>query len=235
MTTHSILLVEDNRELADEIAFFLSHHGYEVQIADSGEQVDAWIEQHVSPHSHGIILLDLGLPGEDGISIAQRLSVRQDLRLIMMTARSTIDDRISGFLAGADVYLTKPVNLHELLAVIQRIGQRMPTQPKQWLLHHGNMLLTSPDDTVIKLTTQETHFIHLLFTSPEQALDRQSLESGLWGTADLHADRRLEVMVARLRQKITAETNADSPIQTRWRYGYQFSEPLQVVDEWSAS
>lgn len=234
MMHYPTLLVEDNQELVEEVVFFLARHGYSVQSVDSGEHIDAWIQQYVTPHGGGIILLDLGLPGEDGIQIAERLSARQELRVIMMTARSSMDDRIAGFLAGADVYLTKPVNLHELLAVIQRAGQRLPSKVKQWRLHHANMLLSTPEDISIKLTTQETHFIYLLTDSQEQSVERHKIEQALWGTADIHADRRLDVMVARLRQKISTKTGSKSPIQTRWRVGYQFSEPLQLEDEWSA-
>ena len=100
----SVIVVEDETDLAEEIAFHLQLQGMQPRLAGDGEELDRLLREQ----SCDVVLLDLGLPGEDGVSIAQRLAPREDLRVVMLTARNAVLDRVQGFESGADVYLTKP-------------------------------------------------------------------------------------------------------------------------------
>lgn len=219
-----MLIVEDDRDLAGELHFFLQRHGFPAELAHQGADVDPWVREHRA----GVVLLDLGLPDEDGIEVARRLSAWADLRVVMLTARSTIDDRIEGFRAGADVYLTKPVDLRELLAVVQRVSGRVPAAEGAWRLQVRQLVLQSPDGQDLSVTAQELSFLELLAGSPEQGADRRRIEQQLWGSQQIDTDRRLEVMVARLRKKLREHCGSDELLKTRWRGGYQLAAPMVV-------
>lgn len=225
MTDTPLLIVEDDPDLAGEIQFFLERHGFNARVATCGADVDPWVRAHGA----GVVLLDLGLPDEDGIHIARRLVEWPDLRVVMLTARSTVEDRIEGFQAGADVYLTKPVDMGELLAVVSRVSRRLPPSDARWGLDPRQQELRTPDGQVVPLTTQEAAFLQLLAESPDATADRRRIEAHLWGELPIDTDRRLEVMVARLRKKI--RTRSDRPedvIKTRWRGGYQLTVLVAV-------
>lgn len=225
MTDTPLLIVEDDPDLSGEMQFFLERHGFNASVAMRGADVDPWVRAHGA----GVVLLDLGLPDEDGIHIARRLAEWPALRVVMLTARCTLEDRIEGFQAGADVYLTKPVDLGELLAVVSRVSRRLPPIEAGWLLTPRQQELRTPDGQVVPLTTQEATFLQLLAESPDAAADRRRIEAHLWGQLPIDTDRRLEVMVARLRKKIrTRSDHPDDVIKTRWRGGYQLTVRMVV-------
>lgn len=224
MNTPPMLIVEDDRDLAGELHFFLQRHGFQPELAHQGADVEPWVREHRA----GVVLLDLGLPDEDGIDVARRLADWADLRVVMLTARSTLDDRIEGFRAGADVYLTKPVDLRELLAVVQRVSGRLPAAQALWSLNVRHLTLRAPDGQELALTAQELLFVELLAESAEQGADRRRIEQHLWGSQQIDTDRRLEVMVARLRKKLRERCGNDDLLKTRWRGGYQITAPMVV-------
>jgi two-component system OmpR family response regulator len=199
MVNLTVALVEDDIDLAEEIGFQLEHHGITVALFENGKALDNWLKENKCD----VLLLDLNLPDEDGLSIAKRLSARQDLRIVMLTARVMTSDRIAGFDAGADVYLQKPVHLEELIAVIQQQERRLQKElPKNWQLKIAASLLITPEDETIKLTGSENRFLMLLALSENYYLTRIELENKLWRMSDIHTARRLEVLVSRLRYKL---------------------------------
>ncbi len=221
--TLTIAIVEDDVDLAEELVFYLQYQGMVVSFFENGQQLDAWLlDNHCD-----VLILDLNLPHEDGLSIAKRLSTRDDLRIIMLTARAMPADRIAGFDCGADVYLHKPVNFTELVAVIRRLAKRLPeTALQHWKLQTTNAFLISPSNDKIKLTTKENKFLQLLSAGESHYLTRVELETNLWGTSDIHTAHRLELLVSRLRHKLKA-TNTDV-IQTYWRAGYGLTIYLKL-------
>lgn len=220
MFGYTIALVEDDIDLAEEIAFQLQHHGMFVTLFENGKTLDAWLENNKCD----IVLLDLNLPNEDGLSIAKRLEHHTDLRIIMLTARVMTSDRIAGFEAGADVYLQKPVDLAELMAVIRQQVKRLQKLPQNWKLKTEASLLLSPSGESIKLTSSENRFLQLLSQAENNYLNRTELENMLWGLSDTHTSRRLEVLVSRLRYKLQ---KADYElIRTHWGEGYSLIAAL---------
>lgn len=223
MNKISIAIIEDDADLAEEIAFYLHYQGMRVAVFDNGVSFENWLKKNFCD----VLILDLTLPQEDGLAIAKRLSARADLRIIMLTARVMKHHRIEGFEAGADMYLQKPVDFEELVAIIKRLVKRLPenNQPVWKLKTHTSHLIT-PNNEVIKLTTSENHFLRCLSDAENYYLDRRELEKGLWGASDLYTTRRLEVLVCRLRQKISPLS--DDFIQTYHGEGYGLGVKLET-------
>ncbi len=223
MTHPRIILVEDDVDLAAELAFNLREEGIETAVAHSAGELGTLLTQG-GPR---IIVLDVGLPDEDGLSVARKLALNPNLRIIMLTARVAEHERIAGFEAGADVYMSKPVNVLELAAVIRRTHARLQPPPDEWVLDSANARLTAPGGQAVALTTQELQLLQLLQSAPEQLLSRDALECALWGESDPYTHRRLEVLVHRLREKIgTAAPVPELPLRTLRLRGYQFCATL---------
>lgn len=219
----SIAIVEDDADLAEEMAFYLHYQGMRVAIFDNGMRFENWLKQNFCD----VLLLDLTLPQEDGLVIAKRLAARADLRIIMLTARVMKHHRIEGFEAGADIYLQKPVDFEELVAIIKRLAKRLPenNQPV-WKFKPLTSSLISPNNDLIKLTTSENNFLRYLSDAENYYLDRTELEVKLWGESDLSTTRRLEVLVCRLRQKLDSFNK--ELIQTYHGEGYGLGVKLKV-------
>jgi DNA-binding response OmpR family regulator len=217
MFNYHIALVEDDLDLAEEISFQLQHHGMNVSLFSDGKSFESWLKKN----SCNLVLLDLNLPDCDGLEIAKKVANRADLRIAMLTARVMTVDKIAGFEAGADAYLQKPIDLAELIAVIKRLVQRLPSLKQKWLLKTETAQLIEPNGELIKLTSNENRFLQLLKNAPEQFLTRDELENGLWGFSDLHTARRLEVLISRLRPKLDYRL-----IQTHWGGGYGLNAHL---------
>lgn len=226
MTTPRVLIVEDDADLAAEMVFNLTDEGIDAHAVSSAEAMDARMGQA----AFDVVVLDLGLPGEDGLSVARRLGDRKDLRLIMVTARAAADDRIAGFDAGGDVYLTKPVDMRELASAIRRLVRRLPGLGTHWALDLASARLAAPGGEHVELTPQEGTMLRLLQEAPEQIVHRNELETALWGTSDPSTNRRLEVMVSRLRDKLAGlDGGAENPLRTERLRGYRFAARLVRV------
>lgn len=225
-----ILLVEDNPDLRDELCFQLRHHGHEVLALADGQQVDAQLTAF-APH---ILLLDLGLPGEDGLSIATRLRQQQPLLgIIMLTARTQLHERLQGHAQGADHYLCKPVELAELLVVIESLQRRLSavlpaTRRDVWQLDVPGLRLRSPDSSVIDLSQNECLLLQALLRADAQQASRPALIKAL-GENPLHYDeRRLESMISRLRRKLSQAGVSSCPLKAWRNHGYLFAARLRA-------
>jgi DNA-binding response OmpR family regulator len=222
-----VVIVEDNIDLAEEMAFYLEHLEMSVITFQSGKRLDGWLENNICD----VLILDLTLPGEDGLSIAKRLSNHKDLRIIMLTSRVMKEDRIAGFEAGADVYLNKPIDFEELASVVYRLARRVAdtsiVQKYTWKLNSEFFLMTTPHGKEIKLTKSENSFLKLLSKNSDQYSGREALEEEIWGHSDIYTSRRLDVLVSRLRAKL--ENPEGITIQTHWSNGYCFIHQIEEV------
>ncbi|MCO6181016.1 response regulator transcription factor [Ciceribacter sp. RN22] len=222
----NVILVEDDIELASEMRLALQFAGFVVHLADSAIALDRLLAEG----TRGVILLDMILPGEDGLSIARRLAAHEDLRIVALTARASEQDRIDGVRAGADIYLTKPVNLDELIAVIWRVASRLPSAPSPTTLDKGRQLLTGENGTIVRLTTLECWFLACLAQAPNQSATRQEVERALWEGDQSLTDKRLDVLVHRLRAKLAAASEEWTDlIATQWRHGYTLLQYIRVI------
>lgn len=240
MNNLNIVILEDDENIADEISFRLKLFGANTTVCHCIAEFDDFLE---SNQPFDILILDLGLPDGDGIDVAKRLSTNPNLRIVMLTARAGEKERIQGFQAGGDIYLTKPVSLDELSVVVKRLGERLHlstnAQPESkmlaqsiteqiWIFDPLRDTLTMPCGNHVTLSTQESMMVRLFATSPQQLVSRQTLQNTIWQREDESTNQRLLVNMGRLKTKLK-QANNEEVIKTHWRMGYQFIYPLKII------
>ncbi len=238
--THSslppIAIVEDDADLLANMEEYLRMVGFDVWGVPSAE---AFYRRYlVSPVD--VVILDIGLPGEDGLSVARHLKGLPHLAVIIISGRDQSVDRVAGLRAGADRYLVKPINLEELAANIEAICRRHPArmadEPSpslsgdRWLLDAQAWQLTAPDGKTLKLTAREFTLVKLLFMAQGQTVGRDAIADSIYGSRILTRNERLDVLVARLRKKAVTAFDRPLPIKTIPQTGYLFSAPA-VLDQ----
>lgn len=218
-----IIVVEDQIDLQDELIYFLIKSGHEVRGVSNGIELD----QAMALQWPDLLLLDIGLPGEDGIAIARRLRDTPGMAIVMLTARSAEEDRIRSFESGADNYLVKPVNYRELQAVLERTGQRLNRAswevPATWQLRRRERLLASPAGQEVPLTGMEVCLLEAMTRNAGKATSRRALVQAMGYDSVTFDERRLEVRISRLRKKIRDITGSDDAVKSEWGAGYVFT------------
>lgn len=229
-----VAVVEDNNDLREEIVFFLSHVGHRAIGCPSG----AALNRHMADHGSDIIVLDLGLPDIDGVDLLNRYGGRPDVAIVVLTARGATVDRIAGYQHGADAYLVKPVDMRELVAVVDRAAQRLYPHPSDlgpsWKYSPSAWTLTSPGALTIKLTEQQSRILQLFVHAGRRVLPRKEIIEGLgWDSApghDSHNDEKIEASLSRLRRKLEDVGINPTPIKTIRAVGYAFRASLIEAD-----
>ena len=220
-----VLILEDEKDLRDTMVEFMESMGHSSSGVGSVEEAEKWLEQHDAR----VLVVDLTLPGENGLSWLRR---RPDLKgrgIIMVTASGSDNERVAGRLAGADSYFVKPVNLVELGMSIKNLTERL-NHAKAWQLDSLTWKLTSPDGNAIKLTSSERLFMEALAVTPGLAVNRHDIIRRLGEDPKVYDQRRLEILVRRLRSKITDSLHCDPPISTARSVGYAFTDDLDWVE-----
>jgi DNA-binding response OmpR family regulator len=231
-------LIEDNIEYRDNLAFFLRREGFDIAFESDGYAID----DILTAHPCDLILLDLGLPDEDGLAIAQRLRMKQPtLGIVMLTARGSLDERVSGMREGADAYLVKPVDFRELMAVLKSLLRRLdlgatpvekpvkkpPKKTAVWRLLPGQLQLVPPDGLPIKLTGREAKLLgHMAHAHPHAASRQVLVDSSDAALTQLDF-RHMEVALSRLRKKIEEATGQGLILASRSE-GYLFGAPIRI-------
>ncbi len=227
-----IVIVDDDTRIRDLLRRFLSQEGFDVLMAEDSRALTRIMQRE----SVDLIVLDLMLPGEDGLTICRRLRAEgQKIPIIMLTAKGEDVDRITGLEIGADDYLAKPFNPRELLARIHAVLRRRPQQEvpgapsnEQEVINFGDFvfdlgarsLKKSGQD--IALTTGEFAMLKVLARHPRQPMSRDKLAQLARGREFEPFDRSLDVQVSRLRKLIEADPANPRIIQTVWGVGYVF-------------
>ncbi|UCV30120.1 osmolarity response regulator transcription factor OmpR [Ferribacterium limneticum] len=228
---HHILVVDDDARLRDLLVRYLGEQGFEVKAAADGQQMDKLRSRE---HYH-LIVLDLMMPGEDGLTICRRLRGQGDQTpIIMLTAKGDEVDRIVGLEMGADDYLPKPFNPRELLArihaVLRRQGSKPPGAPEDEpeTITFSNIEVDlaartlKRGDELQALTTGEFAVLKVLLQHPRQPLSRDKLMSLARGREQGPFDRAIDVQVSRLRKLIETDPAQPRYLQTVWGFGYVF-------------
>ncbi len=231
-----ILIVDDDREIRDLLGRFLQKHGCRVTTARDGREMRAALDDW----SIDLIVLDLMLPGEDGLTLCRELRGRSAIPIIMLTAMGEETDRIVGLELGADDYLPKPFNPRELLArikaVLRRARERAETLPAPdgqvarfagWSLDLARRRLESPEGAVVSLTTGEFELLVAFIDHPQRVLSRDQLLDFTRGRSAAPFDRSVDIQVSRLRRKIEADSAAPELIKTVRSGGYMFTPPVE--------
>lgn len=228
-----VIIVEDDIYLRKSVIEYLTIEGYDVTGACSARE----FYYHIFAQTFAVVILDIGLPDQNGLVLAEYARKNSDMRIIMFTARCTIEDKLAGHEAGADIYLVKPVDFRELSASITTLLGRLekaqyePTQliaeQSSWRLIRNKWLLLTPQKATIKLTAKELEFMILLVSNTNATAARLDLLNNLGYHNNESGNRSLESLIKRLRHKFTL-LNIESPIQTTHGIGYSFVEDITV-------
>ena len=231
MNERKILVVDDDKRLRDLLQRYLTEQGFTVRTAENAEIMDKLLARD----TFELIVLDLMLPGEDGLSICRRLRASEPQQaIIMLTAKGDEIDRIVGLEMGADDYLPKPFNPRELVARMQAVLRRrvtaVPGAPttEDKIVAFGNIEVDlairslKRDGEAQSLTTGEFAVLKALLEHPRQPLSRDRLMALARGREQGPFDRAIDVQVSRLRKLIEADPATPRYLQTVWGFGYVF-------------
>lgn len=229
-----IIVVEDDVPLLKSVVRYLSLDGYKVTGVGSARE----FYQHIFSEPYALAVLDIGLPDQDGLVLSEYVRKNTGMRIIMFTARSSIEEQIAGQKAGADIYLVKPVDFRQLSASIEALLSRMEEHPASicmphplpqddcWRILSGKWQLGYRDQT-IKLTNKELHFMTLLLAEPGSIVPRTRLLEELGYLNTESGNHSLQSLINRLRRKIESQTGS-MPIQTVHAIGYTFEGAITV-------
>lgn len=201
-----ILIVEDENEIAGYLRRGLAFEGFSVEIASTGTAALAAARERPPD----LVVLDIMLPGVDGLEVARRLRSASDVPIIMLTARDAVPDRVAGLEAGADDYLVKPFAFEELLARIRVQLRRRQRDEQPVVLRYGVLIMdTAAHETQIgqrrvELTAKEYELLELFMHHPQQVLTREVIYDRVWGYDFGGESNIIEVYVRYLRQKLEA-------------------------------
>lgn len=230
--TPKILIVDDDPRLRDLLRRYLGENGFNVLVSENGEAMKRlWVREHFD-----VLILDLMMPGEDGLAILKRLRAEKDMTpVIMLTARGEDVERILGLELGADDYLGKPFNPRELLARIHAVLRRRPRQDApgapsmenevvkfgDFELDLGTRILKKNGE-IVPLTTGEFAVLKAFARHPRQPLSRDKLMEMARGREYEAFDRSLDVQISRLRKLLEPDPSKPRYLQTVWGLGYVF-------------
>ena len=224
----SLILVEDNERLREELQNYLTEEGFDVRGVDSGEALNqALLERRAD-----VLILDLNMAVEDGISIAKRMRISSpEVGIVMLTARVQSIDKQNGYQSGADVYMTKPARPAELVAALRNLLARLAPRIKQtpWILDATLLTIRFQQTTTIALTSAEAKLLKILALN-HACVEIEDLQLVLEHQSQDAAKNklRLEVLISRLRGKLSPYMGDFNPIKSVRGRGYQLCMPLAV-------
>ncbi len=229
MAAQTVLVVEDEDAIAEAVRARLRSEGYDVVVASDGPDA---IRKHAELRPD-LVVLDLMLPGMDGLEVCKRIQRDGWTPVLMLTAKTEEADTVAGFAVGADDYLTKPFSLRELAARVQailrrraRIDEATDGEPieRAGLVVDAKRRRVEVDRTEVQLTPLEFEILHALVREPGVVLSRDQLMDRIWGYRDHAGGRVVDSHVARLRRKIGEDGNEPRFIRTVHGVGYAFKE-----------
>ncbi len=233
-----ILVVDDDEEIASLIADYLRPRGFRVSLAGNTREARSVL----GTWPIDLLVLDIMMPGEDGLSLCREIRESSSVPIIMLTAVSGDSDRIVGLEMGADDYLEKPFNPRELLArmkaVLRRAGSGDGEEAAKeqghkrylfsgWVLDEGARELRAPGDLLISLSTGEFHMLRALLEQPRAVVSRDDLLASVKGGPSIGFGRSVDIQISRLRRKLTDHGLDEAAIKTVRGEGYLFSLPVE--------
>lgn len=232
MPAERVLIVDDDRDIRESMGEYLQGHGYEVALAEGGEAMRKALEAALPD----VVLLDLNMPGEDGLSLARWLRATHEVGIIMVTGAGEVVDRVVGLEVGADDYLAKPFDPRELRARLKSVLRRTRGQgaaaPKaasgkrvkvgRCTLDLQTHQLVGPDGEDLPLTGMEFDLLRVFVERPNQVLSRDQLLTHTRNREWEPFDRSIDIRIARLRKKIEADPEKPKALKTVRGAGYIF-------------
>lgn len=231
-----ILIVEDEKTTRTMLAAYLRKEGFTVSEAVDGESM----RHFLSEYDIDLILLDILLPGEDGLTLLREIRRSSDIGIIFVTGKGADIDRIIGLEMGADDYITKPFNVRELLARVKTLLRHLDAKAKPeeeratvrkfagWTLDLGKRRLLSPSDEVVRLTKAEFDLLSAFVHNAGRVLSRDMLLDYISSRDWSPFDRTVDVLIGRLRKKIESDPTKPQFIMTEHGIGYLFSEDVEI-------
>lgn len=236
-----IIVVEDDRDFRESMVEYLTLSGFDVTGVESALQ----FYQSISLQNYLLVILDIGLPDQSGLVIAEYVRNNTDMRILMLTAQSSLESKLSAYQAGADIYLVKPIDFVELSASLhnilgrldgslpnrQELTQTKPAKEKEltpWRLVSNDWTLCTPEGDAIQLTSKEFDLLQRLALSADTVVIRQDLLKALDYDDNELGNRSLDALVHRLRRK-KDEISGVIPIKTSHALGYCFAAPIVIV------
>jgi DNA-binding response OmpR family regulator len=227
-----VLIVDDDPSVRELLSDYLSQHGYEVALAASGEAMRAELARALP----AVVLLDIGLPGEDGLTLARFVRERYDIGIIMVTGADTVIDRVAGLEVGADDYIAKPFDPRELRArlksVLRRLQGQGAAEPKALrdavtigacTLNLRSRELRDAKGRDVPITAMEFSLLKTFLDHPNQVLSRDQLLSLTRNREWEPFDRSIDIRIARLRRKIEEDPDRPRAIKTVRGAGYMYT------------
>lgn len=218
-----ILIIEDDDRIAKPLAEDLKHQHHAVDIATDG--IEGW--EYALATKYDLILLDLMLPRLDGVTLCKRLrAAKQNVLILMVTAKDTTGDKIIGLDAGADDYIVKPFELEELAARIRALSRRTP-EFQQPVLTQGKLQLdpssyhVTYDGQILSLTPKEYMILECFLRNPNKVLTRAMILEKLWEFDNLSGEETVKTHITNLRRKLKAVGSSEDSIETIYGIGYR--------------
>ena len=234
----TILIVDDDNDIRSLLGDFLGQHGFNILLARDGDEMQAIL----SKNTIDLLVLDIMLPGKDGLTLCRELRISSQVPIIMLTAAGEAVDRIVGLEMGADDYLSKPFNPRELLARVKAILRRSQVvasekQPAEqacfqfanWTLDKGVRRLLSPEQLEVSLSTGEFSLLVTLLERPQQVLSRDQLLDLTKNRMASPFDRSIDIQISRLRNKIEEDPKQPQIIKTIRGGGYMLAVPVEII------
>jgi len=222
----TVLVVDDEPIVRDVVVRYLEEEGFRTLQAADGDAARTLLEQETP----SLVVLDLMLPGTDGLALCRWIRSRSELPVIMVTALGEESDRLAGLELGADDYLTKPFSPRELVARVKAVLRRSsPVDAKAELIEVGGLIIDAGrrevrrDGAALRLTTLEFDLLWFLATNPNRVFSRHELMQRVWGYTSVLDTGTVTVHVRRLREKIEADPSRPRHLETVWGSGYRFT------------
>lgn len=227
-----ILIVDDDPDIRLTVARILERNGISSKEAGNGEEM----RRQILKEMPDLVILDLMLPGDDGLTLARELRGNSDIPIIMLTGKGDVVDRIVGLEMGADDYVTKPFNSRELLARVKSVLRRRRRPPKTsapedtpkllefngWTLNLDSQRLISPDGEPVALTTYEFQVLSVLAQRPNRGLSRSQILDLVADREWDPYDRSIDVLIVKIRRKLNDDPKSPTCIKTLRNFGYMF-------------
>ena len=252
-TETNILIVDDDRRVRDMLCRYLDQEGFHATAGEDGTAM----RQHLADNPVDLVLLDLVMPGEDGLSLSRELRATSEMPIIMLTGKGDPMDRVIGLEVGADDYITKPFHLREVLARIRSVLRRSDSRPTRmpdaeadavptddahreedgerlifagWCLDLAARNLHAPDSSPVPLTTGEFNLLTAFVKRPNRPLSRDQIMDIVQGRDWSPYDRSIDTQVGRLRKKLEADPKDPQLIKTVRGVGYVFTPAVKRLD-----
>lgn len=222
-----IVIIEDNEEISELLKVFLDRAGYETYIIGSGEDAISFFKQDKAK----LVLLDIMLPGMDGFAVLSEIREKNNIPVIIMSARTDKEDKMNGFMLGADDYIEKPVDVDILTAKVKALMNRNYNRRENpTILHSGALQVdleakqVTLNKQLLNLSIKEYELLLLLIQNSGKTLHKDYLFNEIWGADSFSENQTLTVHIKTLRDKIEEEPKKPKRIITVWGVGYRYEE-----------